>query len=472
LVVSNPGGMERVRSMARRTVGWAGAGLWVLCLSSWAMADAEAEYKMLFGQDEAKVAASRNTKDAAAFAAKLLNAAKSVGDQKDLQALLCEKAYEFGLKDPSGQQTGVEALKLLGEAAPDKKAQAQERLLKVMQSRFAKSTGAERKRLGEELVDLLVSRGDQRAEAKAPAEAAALYRQALSIATGIGAEQTKEIMDKIKGISSALEAEKKLADLKAKLEADPKNTAVRTSLILAYLGELDNPVEGAKLVNGDLDEKLRTYVPLAAKPLADLDEAACLELAYWYAELAEKAPPADKGILLGRAKACCERYLSLHTAQDVNRLKATLLLEKVGKGANSTPKNAQPPKKQIPTDAKRFGKSWYLLVSETMPYQDASKWCEDRGGHLAYTRTEAEYRFIEKVARQANADLWLGGYYDSETQSCFWNDDAKTEIPKGILDPEGMKKTNNHNKVFWWKYRKKLSRDPAGSRFGFICQWD
>ena len=115
---------SRGTAMTRSQVWPVLLGLAMLWLASSALADAEGDYKTLFGQDEAKVAASRNTKDATTFAAKLLNAAKTLNEQKDLQALLCEKAHEFATKDPSGQQTAVEALKLLGEAAPEKKAQA------------------------------------------------------------------------------------------------------------------------------------------------------------------------------------------------------------------------------------------------------------------------------------------------------------------------------------------------------------
>lgn len=320
--------------MTRTLIVITAAGIAILCLSSWALADAEGDYKTLFGQEEAKVVSGRNTKEAAAFAAKVFNAAKSTGDQKDLQILLCEKAYDFGMKDPSGYQTAIDAMRLVIEVSPAKKPQAQDKLLKTSQLRYAKSTGAERKRLGEEMVGLLIAAGDQR-EAKEPDDALALYRQAFTLATSAGSIRTKEITGRIRRISSRQAAERKLAELKEKLNAAPNNAALRTQLILLHLGESDRPAEAVKLLTGDLDEKLRTYVPLSVKPVADLDERVCLELAYWYAEIAENASAADKGVLLGKAMACCQRYLELHTTQDAARLKGTLLLEKVAKGADA-----------------------------------------------------------------------------------------------------------------------------------------
>jgi len=156
----------------------------------------------------------------------------------------------------------------------------------------------------------------------------------LGIATGAASGRTGEIRDKIEQTRSRLDAEGRLADLKKKLEENPKSTAARTSLILAYLGEFDNPAEAVKLLSDDLEEKFRTYVPLSARPVAELEEAACLELAYWYAEIAEKASAAGKDVLLGKGKACCQRYLELHTTQDVARLKAAMLLEKIDKAIN------------------------------------------------------------------------------------------------------------------------------------------
>jgi formylglycine-generating enzyme required for sulfatase activity len=162
-------------------------------------------------------------------------------------------------------------------------------------------------------------------------EAVALYRQALTLATTWKSGRTSEIMDRIKQLSAAQEAERRIAVLKARLERDPKDAAARTALVTAYLGEQDDPNEAVKLLTADVDEGLRTYVPLAAKKVEELEEAACIQLAEWFLSVSEKSSPADKSVLLGRALACCERYLEVHTAEDAGRLKGTMLLEKVEK---------------------------------------------------------------------------------------------------------------------------------------------
>ena len=321
------------------TVALVVVGIGVLCLSSWAMADAAGDYDTLFGQEE-KAAAAKGAAASAELAARLLNAAKSASGQKDLQALLCEKAYEFGMKAPAGYSTAMEAMKLLIESMPDKKIAAQEKLLKVHQLRYARSVKKdEREKLGLELVEVLAAFGDDKAKADQEVEAVALYRQALTLATMWKSGRTTEIMDRIKELSATQEAERRIAVLKARLEKDPKDAAARTALILAYLGELDDPAEAVKFLTADVDEGLRTYVPLAAKKVEELQEAACIQLAEWLMTVAEKSSLADKGVLLGRALACCERYLELHTAEDVGRLKGKILLEKIAK---ATGKAASP----------------------------------------------------------------------------------------------------------------------------------
>jgi len=306
-------------------------GLGVLCLSSQALADAASDYEMLFGQEE-KAAVSKGAVASAEFAGRLLNAAKSTGGQKDLQALLCEKAYEFGMKTPAGWQTAVDATKFLIETAPEKKIEAQEKLLKIHQLRYSRSVKKdEREKFGLELVDVLAAFGDDKEEAKQHAEAFALYRQALILATALKSDGAAEINDKIKQVLDAQESERRIAALKARLENNPKDASARTALIMAYLGELDSPAEAVKLLTPDVDEGFRTYVPLAAQKASDLKEAACIQLAGWLMTVAEKSSPTGEIVLLGRAKEYCERYLELHTAQDAALLKGKMLLEKLVK---------------------------------------------------------------------------------------------------------------------------------------------
>ncbi|MCY2930141.1 MAG: formylglycine-generating enzyme family protein [Planctomycetota bacterium] len=316
--------------MTRLALLWAAAGMVVLCLSSRAAAGAKETYDELYSKEE-KAAIDKGPQAQAGYAAALLKDAKVLGEQKDLQVLLCEKAFGFGMKDPSGYQTAIDATILLAVVAPDQKGSAVGKRIEALQLGFAKGPVAERERFGKELVDLLVARGDEQAAAEQGADAIASYNKALEVANRANFGQAEDIKEKIHQITIRAEGKKRLTDLRKKLEENPKSAAARTNLIVAYLGEFDTPAEAVKLLTDDLDEKIRTYVPLSAKPVADLEEAACPELANWYTEIAEKASPNGKGVLLGKGLACCERYLELHTAQDAARLKVTKLREMIAK---------------------------------------------------------------------------------------------------------------------------------------------
>jgi len=320
---------ERSIGMNKCTVALIAVGIAVLCLSSWAMGDAAGDYETLFGQAE-KTAAMK-VRVSPEFAARLLKAAKMANEQKDLQAILCEKAYEFGIKTSAGYTTAADAMKLLIETTSDKKIEAQEKLLTVHQLRYKRSARDEREKLGLEMMELLVVLGDDKAEAKQLAEAEVLYRQALRLATTHKSSKATEIVSKIEQVVDTQKAEQRIAALKARLNSNPKGLAARRALITAYLGELDDPGEAVKLLTPDLDEGLRTYVPLAAKNVNELEEDACIQLAEWLVSVAERSYPADKSVLMDKAKACCDRFLKLHTIQDVGQLKGKLLLDKVKK---------------------------------------------------------------------------------------------------------------------------------------------
>ena len=85
-----------------------------------APADAKSDYEMLYGAREKKVLATKSTADDAALAGELLASAKHLADSPKLQAILYEKAYEFGAKDLAGHAHALEALALLEKAAPDR----------------------------------------------------------------------------------------------------------------------------------------------------------------------------------------------------------------------------------------------------------------------------------------------------------------------------------------------------------------
>jgi len=246
------------------------------------LADAASDYETIFGAEAKKVAASSSKTDDAAFAAKLLKAAKDMPDSPDLQVLLYEKACQFGSSGTAGCDTALEALGLLEKAVPDKKDQWRQKKFEVVKFRFDKSRGAARKAAGQPYMEMLEALADAKVAEGNGIAAKALYKRAQMVATYIKSARSAEILAKSKRVNAIVARDARLESLQAKLKQNAQDTAARKELILLHVVAFDNPSEAAKLLTDDLDEVTRTYVPLAAKKPDDLDEAICLELGGWY----------------------------------------------------------------------------------------------------------------------------------------------------------------------------------------------
>jgi formylglycine-generating enzyme required for sulfatase activity len=301
----------------------------VLAATGAALADAKGDFDMLYGQEARKVAATAGTADDAAFAAKLVKDAKSLGDSPQLQTLVYEKAIEFGLRNPAGLPAALEALDALVKAQPDKAAEYQAIKLKALEGQYRSATGAAKQGAGQAYLDVLLERAEAEAADGKAAEADKLLATALPIATSLRSPKAAEIVAKRRSLAEATKRQAQIKQLAARIEQNPQDTAARQTLIL--LLEEDKPDEAAKLVTADLNEALRTYVPLAAKKVEELPEASCLDLAAWYESLPEKAAPAGKGNAMARAADCYRQYLRLHTQQDAGALKAKKALAAVEK---------------------------------------------------------------------------------------------------------------------------------------------
>lgn len=299
----------------------------VLTLSLIALAEEAADtFNLLYGNDLKRVAATKDAADDLALAQQLLEAAKTPKTEAPLIALLCEKAYELAHKDPKGVPVAIQAMELAAEKVAGKKGEYLEKIVAIRQQQYTAARGDAKAKVGEDLLVAL----DRTAEAKADAGdldgAAALYRRALTVLA------TPEVKDRIKTNLAELTVRQKMhkqvADLKAKVEANPNDTASRIALIRLYLVEFDNPAEAAKYLGEGVDEATQKYLPAATKPVTEAPELACLELGDWYMTLSDNASDAARQKMLSRAAAYYSRFLELHAADDMDKTKAALGLKK------------------------------------------------------------------------------------------------------------------------------------------------
>ncbi len=295
----------------------------------WAEEAADA-FNKLYADDLNRVAATPSPADDVALAKQMLEDAKKAADQPAFLTLLCEKAHELTVKDPTGYPTAEAAMELLAASVPGKKVEALQKIAAIYQRSYATARAEARAKAGEALIEALKALAEAQTAAGDFDGAGATLKQALAVATTTKSESRAAIQAQLAGLASQQQVAKQIAALKAKLDANPKDAASRKELVRVYLVDMDTPAEAAKFVDETSDEATRKYVPAAAKPIVDVPEAACTELGDWYKGLADQAAtPASKAAMLGHALAYYQRFLVLHTAADLGRTAATLTLKRI-----------------------------------------------------------------------------------------------------------------------------------------------
>ena len=291
--------------------------------------EAKATFKSLFGQEVVQVAKTSSTVDDVKLAGKLLDAVGTSRDQPELMALICEKAYDLGKKNSSGYDIALEAMGVLAARSPGKKPQCLDKVVSLHQLRYAKSSRADRPEVARALANAMIDACDANAQAGNIAAAKSLCMRASRLAVTARLPLKETLRAKYKELVAAERAFKRIAGYKARLKADPSQIATREALIDIYLIEKNDPAEAAKWLNEDCDERLRTYIPLAAGDINAITESTLMEMGDWYKSLAASAQPVSKGGLLLRSLAFYETFLEKHTTADLARTKAVLAVTRI-----------------------------------------------------------------------------------------------------------------------------------------------
>ena len=299
-------------------------------------------FDSLFAKDLATVKGTGSATDDVTLADRLVETAEKATGQPAFLTLLCEHAYRLASGHPTGYAAAIRAMELVAGCVPEKAAEAQERILAVRRKQIEASRGDERKAVGEALLDSLLALIQEKHKAGDETEAAALYREAQTVAKAAGSERLAGIERAADGLAQRIRIAQRIRDVLAILERDPKNVSAREGLVRLYVVHVDDPEKAAEVLAGAEDADLKKYVPAAAKPIEAAPELACLELGEWYGGLAESAPDYAKAAMYVRARAYLERFLSLHQAKDLDRARGEVVLGKTEEALAQLAAGSQP----------------------------------------------------------------------------------------------------------------------------------
>jgi hypothetical protein len=290
---------------------------------------AQEVFESLYGPDVKKIQASHDGAGAAVLAARLLEAAKTADSSPALQVLLCQKAAELGSMDPKGYDTAEAAADLLVEKSPGNESLAREMIIQLHQRRYEISRPADKAEAAQVLLDDLLTLASAKAQAGDTDEALKRLKQAQAVLAGFRSPLPENLTAQAKRVADLSKTMGRVQVLKGLLGPDAAGKTAREELVRLLFLDLDSPAEAAKYLDESSDPQMRKYLPALARKVDETPELACLEIGDWLRGLAGSPTGAGKAGPLRRAIAYYERFLSLHSATDLDRTKATLALGKL-----------------------------------------------------------------------------------------------------------------------------------------------
>lgn len=301
----------------------------VVCAKADTEAQAKQTFNELFGKEVQRVNGTPDAADDVELAGQLLDAARTAEDKPAMQSLLCDYAFSLGSRDISGYPVAVEAMQLLGQSQPKEADQANKRIAALYQRGYERSIGDKKVEAGELYLDFLLKDVEAQKQARRYDEVLQSLRKAKSVALVIKSPLKDKIDAQLQWYGPLAIARQRIDITERKLESNPWDKTTRMQLVQLYLVDMDDPAEASKHVKLGGDDAQKKLVPLAAKPMAEVAADEAYELAEWYEKQGATGSPAARHAMLARSQGYYDRFLELHSEQDVRRAAVALAQKRV-----------------------------------------------------------------------------------------------------------------------------------------------
>jgi len=293
--------------------------------------DVKDVFDSLYADQIERVKKTADRTDDLALARKLVEDAGNAKEYPTLVVLMCEAACGLAPPNASGREMSVDARELIHETVPEDTT-ALEKLVRLHQRSYTSTSGTGKQTIGERLlrhVETLVGLFERSGDY---AEALKYAKQALGLAAAVDPTAKPALLEKTRDFTARLVTKRKIETAAAKLKENPDDVVARSTILHLHLVDLDDPGGAMNFYSEDLDEVTKTYLPLAAKEVEDIQPQARFELGQWYRELSKKAPPNMKMAMLRRARRYYDRFLAEAkdgTGSDQSLLQARVALEAI-----------------------------------------------------------------------------------------------------------------------------------------------
>lgn len=294
--------------------------------------DGRKDFDLLFGDKLKQVRATSSRADDVQLAAEITKAAGSEGLSDALVVLMCETSHQLASSTKEGMPVAINAMKVLAEEVPGKRADAQAAILLLLPRMIATSSGEAKTQAVEQLVTLSLAMGDDLVATGDHVKAIANYRRAVINATRFKSATLPDAKAKLALGTHRLKMSKKVVALEEKLLANAGDQETIDELVHLFLIEIEDVPRAMKYVTRSKDKSLKSIVTLAGQKPQGLSESQLVQLGNWFYQQGKsttsRASP-TKLSLLRRAEACFSHYLHRHEKRDLDRTRIALIYQDI-----------------------------------------------------------------------------------------------------------------------------------------------
>lgn len=426
----------------------------------------EEAWNVLFAKEAAALGSNATKHECAQFAARILGAAKEVPGDLPVQALLCNKAYEFGIMGPEGYASASAAMELLAQQPPLKSA-ADDKVLSLYELMWKAAYGERRRTVAAAYVEKAEDAADTLIQAGKLDKALVILRNAISASEVLSGDAKVSFQLHLKDANHKAALAKHAAELKAAAELGVSRAKFAQELVDLLLVEMDTPAEATAYAALAGDPAVVRRVEQAKKKPAELGESELLELAGWYEKKLEMADDYAQYQTFPHALGLLTQFMEIHETEDVLRLKAKLSWEQMQKkyqraAAAVAPRHVVDLMALIDPAKDTVNGTWKVssghlvgtvterLATVLLPYQPPAEY----DLRVDFRRVEGNEALVLAAVQNGKRFAWMIAAYSNTICAMETPDGGKPKNNSAVYQPAGgvLKNGTDHSLVL--KVRK------------------